>query len=165
MGEWRYSATILVLVTRLRWAVSFTPRPLYPRRKSPRYPLDRRLGGHQNRSRHCEEEKNLIPSGNRTSSRSAPSPENEFPLIVSFVWELMWHPKAKWPEGSKHFFDMIFVGNQDIRDRTADLVVIWHLFCPCLHGIKDMPEKWYHTLQGNDNGSQHVLFLQSVTHW
>jgi hypothetical protein len=25
--------------------VSFMPRPLYPRRKSPRYPLDRRVGG------------------------------------------------------------------------------------------------------------------------
>jgi hypothetical protein len=28
--------------------VSFTPLPLYPRGKSPRYPLDRRLGGPQN---------------------------------------------------------------------------------------------------------------------
>jgi hypothetical protein len=25
--------------------VSFTPQPLYPQGKSPRYPLDRRLGG------------------------------------------------------------------------------------------------------------------------
>jgi hypothetical protein len=30
--------------------VSFTPRPLYPQGKSPQYPLDRRLGGPQNRS-------------------------------------------------------------------------------------------------------------------
>jgi hypothetical protein len=30
--------------------VSFTPRSLYPREKSPRYPLDRRLGGPQSRS-------------------------------------------------------------------------------------------------------------------
>jgi hypothetical protein len=30
--------------------VSFTPRPLYPQGKSPLYPLDRRLGGHQSRS-------------------------------------------------------------------------------------------------------------------
>jgi hypothetical protein len=28
-----------------RWVVNFMPRPLYPRGKSPRYPLDRRLGG------------------------------------------------------------------------------------------------------------------------
>jgi hypothetical protein len=31
--------------------VSFTSRPLYPQGKSPWYPLDRRLGGPQNRPR------------------------------------------------------------------------------------------------------------------
>jgi hypothetical protein len=31
--------------------VSFTPLPLYPRGKKPRYPLDRRVGGPQRRSR------------------------------------------------------------------------------------------------------------------
>jgi hypothetical protein len=37
--------------------VSFTPWPLYPRGKSPRCPLDRTLGGPQNRSgRRGEEE-------------------------------------------------------------------------------------------------------------
>jgi hypothetical protein len=45
MGEWRYSSTFLDLGTRWRWVVSFTPLPLYPRGKSSRYPLDRRLGG------------------------------------------------------------------------------------------------------------------------
>jgi len=34
--------------TRWRWVVSFMPRLLYPRNKSPRYPLDRGLGGPQN---------------------------------------------------------------------------------------------------------------------
>jgi len=38
-------STHLDLGTRWKWVVSFTPRPLYPCRKSPRYPLDRRLGG------------------------------------------------------------------------------------------------------------------------
>jgi hypothetical protein len=32
------------LETRWRWVVSFTPWPLYPRRKNTRYPLDTRLG-------------------------------------------------------------------------------------------------------------------------
>jgi hypothetical protein len=32
-----------------RWVVSFMHGPLYHRRKSPRYPLDRRLGGPQSR--------------------------------------------------------------------------------------------------------------------
>jgi hypothetical protein len=39
-----YTSTILDLGTRLRWVVSFTPLPLYPR-----YPLDMRLGRAQNR--------------------------------------------------------------------------------------------------------------------
>jgi hypothetical protein len=41
--------------------VSFTPRPLYPSGKNPWYPLDRRLGRPQNRSRHGGEEKNSQP--------------------------------------------------------------------------------------------------------
>jgi hypothetical protein len=32
------------LCTNWRWVASFTPRPQYSRRKSPWYPLDRRLG-------------------------------------------------------------------------------------------------------------------------
>jgi hypothetical protein len=42
--------------TSWRCVVSFTPRPLYPRDKSLRYPLDRRLGGpHSRFGRHKEE--------------------------------------------------------------------------------------------------------------
>jgi hypothetical protein len=55
MRERRYSSTILDLGTRWRWVVGFTPRPLYPRRKILRYPLDKRLGGR------CGEEKNVLP--------------------------------------------------------------------------------------------------------
>jgi hypothetical protein len=33
------------LGTNWRWVVRLTPRPPYPRRKSPQYPLDRSLGG------------------------------------------------------------------------------------------------------------------------
>jgi hypothetical protein len=46
--------------------VSFTPRPLYPRGKSPRCPLGRRLGGPHNRSERCGDEKILDPTGTRT---------------------------------------------------------------------------------------------------
>jgi hypothetical protein len=41
--------------------VTFTPRSLYPQGKSPRYPLDRRLGGPQSRSERGGEEKNPQP--------------------------------------------------------------------------------------------------------
>jgi hypothetical protein len=43
--------------------VSFTPQPLYLRGKSPRYPLDRGLGGPQIRSGRFGEEKILDPTG------------------------------------------------------------------------------------------------------
>jgi hypothetical protein len=39
VGKWRYSPTILNLGTGWRWVVRFTPRPLYPREKSPWYRL------------------------------------------------------------------------------------------------------------------------------
>jgi hypothetical protein len=42
--------------------VSFTPRALYPQRKSPWYPLDGRLGGSQSRSGRGGEEKNSQPT-------------------------------------------------------------------------------------------------------
>jgi hypothetical protein len=38
----------------------------YALRRSPRYSLDRVLGGPQNRSGRCGEEKNLAPTGNPT---------------------------------------------------------------------------------------------------
>jgi hypothetical protein len=50
IGERMYNSHFLELGTSWRWVVSFTPRPLYPRRKSPRHPLDRRFGGPQSRS-------------------------------------------------------------------------------------------------------------------
>jgi hypothetical protein len=58
----------LDLGTSWRWVVSLTPQPLYPRGKSPRYPLDRRLGGPQSQSGKFEEEKILDPTGTRTPS-------------------------------------------------------------------------------------------------
>jgi hypothetical protein len=52
---------ILDLGTRLRWVVTFTPRPLYPQGKSPWYPSDRMRGGPQIRSGRGGEEKNSQP--------------------------------------------------------------------------------------------------------
>jgi hypothetical protein len=56
----------LDLGTSWRWVVSFTPRPFYPREKSPWYPLDRRLCGPRSRSGRRGEEKVLDPTGTRT---------------------------------------------------------------------------------------------------
>jgi hypothetical protein len=61
-GSGDIAPLILVLGTRCRWVVSFTPWPLYPQGKSPWYPLDRRLGGPQSRSGRGGEEKNSQPA-------------------------------------------------------------------------------------------------------
>jgi hypothetical protein len=64
----------LDLGTSWRWVVSFTPLPLYLRWKSPRYPLDRRLGGPQSRSGRSVNEKILYSSGTRTPTPRSSSP-------------------------------------------------------------------------------------------
>jgi hypothetical protein len=61
LGSGGIAPRINNLGTRWRWVVSFTPRPLYPQGKSPRYPLQRRLGGPQSRSGRGGEEKNSQP--------------------------------------------------------------------------------------------------------
>jgi hypothetical protein len=66
MWDWNYSSTFLDFGTRWKWVVSFMPRPLYPRGRSPRYQLDRRLGGLQSRFGPCAREKNLATAGNKT---------------------------------------------------------------------------------------------------
>jgi hypothetical protein len=57
MEEWRYSFTILDICTGWRCVVSITPQSLYTWGKSPRYLLDRRLGGPQSKSGHWRREK------------------------------------------------------------------------------------------------------------
>jgi hypothetical protein len=69
----------LDLNTSWRWVVSFTPRPLNPRGKSPRYPLDRRLGGPQCRSGKRGEEKILEPTGTWTPTPRSSSP---YPVAI-----------------------------------------------------------------------------------
>jgi hypothetical protein len=64
MAYWGSGGTappILDLSTRWMCLVSFTPPPLYPKVKSPWYPLDRRLGGPQRRSGRGGLEKNSQP--------------------------------------------------------------------------------------------------------
>jgi hypothetical protein len=65
----------LALGSSWRWVVSFTLRVLYPWGKSPRYPLDRRLGGPQSLSERGE---NFYPTGTRT-----PTPRSSNPQTVA----------------------------------------------------------------------------------
>jgi hypothetical protein len=66
MGSGCIDPHFLDLGTSWRWVVNFTPRPLYPRGKSLRYPLDRRFGGPQSRSGRFGEKKILDPTETRT---------------------------------------------------------------------------------------------------
>jgi len=59
VGSGDIAPRILNLGTRWRWVVSFTPRPLYLRGKSPWYPLHRRPSGPQSR-RAVQRRKNFI---------------------------------------------------------------------------------------------------------
>jgi hypothetical protein len=63
----------LGLATRLRWVVSFTPLPFYPRGKSSRHSLDRKVGGPQSRPGRYDEEKFLTPLGLELRTLGHPS--------------------------------------------------------------------------------------------
>jgi len=59
-----------------REVIRFTPPPLNPRRRSPRYPLARGLGGARNRSGRCGEEKNSLPPSGIKPQSSSPWPSH-----------------------------------------------------------------------------------------
>jgi hypothetical protein len=80
---WRYNSTILDLGIRWRWELISTLRPLYPRGKSPRYELYRRLGGPQSRSGSYEVEKNIL-----ALPENEPRPSNQQPVTIPT--ELSW---------------------------------------------------------------------------
>jgi hypothetical protein len=76
-GEWGSGCInphFLDLGTSWRCVVCFTPLLLYPRVKSLRYPLHRRLGGPQSQSGRHREENNLDPTGTRTPTLRSSSP-------------------------------------------------------------------------------------------
>jgi hypothetical protein len=68
------------------WVVSFTPRPLNSRGRSPRYPLDRRLGGPQSRSGRRGEEKILCPNSNPSVFQPVASRCTGYAIPAHKVW-------------------------------------------------------------------------------
>jgi hypothetical protein len=94
MGEWRYSSTILDLGTKWRWVVSFTPRTLYVRGNSSRFPLARRLGGPQILSGCCGVQKNPLlrrKSNPGRPAHSLPLYRLSYPESCIFVSHLALH--------------------------------------------------------------------------
>jgi hypothetical protein len=70
--------------TSWRWVVSFIPRPLYPRGKSPSppYPFDRRLGRPHHRYGRQGEERILASTGTQTPTARSSSPK---PIAIPSV--------------------------------------------------------------------------------
>lgn len=82
-GEWRQSSTFLGHGTGWGWVVSFKPLPLYPRRKSQWYPLNRRLGGLQSRYRSREDEIDLVPAESKTPTlQPVAGHQNNWPIAA-----------------------------------------------------------------------------------
>jgi hypothetical protein len=127
-GSGGIALRILDLCKRWRWAVSFTPQPLYPRGKSPRYPLDRRLGGPQSRSGHSGKETNLTlpgieprasdPAGGNYADWAIPTPSLRFsiPKLNALVWRLFrWSVCPLWEVKLNHDWrsNVVFEGGSE----------------------------------------------------
>jgi hypothetical protein len=102
-GSGGIAPRILDLGTRWRWVVSFTRRPLYPHGNSPRYPLDRRLGGSESREPVV---KRKIPRPCRSSSLwpsavplSYPGPCSKFRKVKAKL-STPWRRSGEWSYSS-----------------------------------------------------------------
>jgi len=86
-GSGGIAPRILNLGTRWRRVVSFTPLPLYPSKKSPRYSLDRRLGEPESQSGRGSEEKQIpAPTVNGTQQKAAgKGTQRPTPIILTTV--------------------------------------------------------------------------------
>jgi hypothetical protein len=91
MGNGCIHPHFLALVVSWRSVASFTPRPLHPREKSPRYLLVRRLGGLQSRPGRRGEQKILDNTGTQISTQHVGSlytdwairaPESDVPPFI-----------------------------------------------------------------------------------
>jgi hypothetical protein len=89
MGSGGIPWCILNLGASWRWVASFTPRPLYPRGKNFRYPLDRRMGESQSRYGRGGKEKNSY-SGRESNPNS---PACGLVAIPTELSRLVKHPK------------------------------------------------------------------------
>ena len=74
------------LSARWRWEVNFTLWPLYPWEK-PRYPLNRRLGGFQNRSKSFWGTKKIFAiTGTRNLDRQNPYPSHYQRIVAKYTY-------------------------------------------------------------------------------
>jgi hypothetical protein len=99
--------------------VSLTPRSLYPREKSPRYPMDRRLGGPQSQYERHGEEKIHDRTGTRT-----PTPRSFSPWPVAIPTALSRLPDAVHTSTFSYTIDMITLPWEGKRLFFGGLLVV-----------------------------------------
>jgi hypothetical protein len=107
-GEWRYSSThsLTSALDGGEWSASRSGR--FTQGKSPRYPLDRRLGGPQSRSGHGMV-KRKIPSPRQESSPRTPIVQLEAQRYTDWAITGVWYCKEKllicnWDHNILHLF-------------------------------------------------------------
>jgi hypothetical protein len=96
--------------------VNFTPRPLYPRGKSPQYPLYTKLCGPQNQSGRRGEKTILDPTGTRTQTQSF----SPYPVAIptALCWlSLLFHTTLKQ-------IQFVLFGFQSSLCQTSDRIKI-----------------------------------------
>jgi hypothetical protein len=98
---------VLDLGASWRWVISFTHRSLYPQGKSPRYPLDRRLGGPQNRParsgenswpyRDSNSEASVVqPVSSHYTGYCIPAPINNWYNYITTSYTYSWRVAIFW---------------------------------------------------------------------
>lgn len=140
-----YTATfILSLGLRWRWEANFMPRRLYSGGNSHHYPLNRRPGGLQSRSRRFRmTEKSLAPAGNRW----APSRVNvqttqswEIKNILFCSWAAQTEEQQKGRKGNKvlavvYRWGLKALTNYEYKQQTWNLFLKAWLFVLCYMAV------------------------------
>jgi len=141
-GSGGIESRILDLSTRWIWVVSFTIRPLYPQGKSSWCPLDKRLGGPQNRRGRGGEEKN-----------SQPPPGLKPPIIQRFITELSRLLQFK--------NERSYTSTPNTSSwHGAELNTGWSLpFLPCYGGLGVLKLAYKHPWAGQNLNPQSRPFL------
>jgi hypothetical protein len=94
-----------------RWVVSFTPLPIYPRGKSPRYPFISRMGWPQGQSGRGSERKESLPRPCRESNPGRPPHSlnriNKYSMLCAYLpfeqlYGKCWFMVDKRPSFEKH---------------------------------------------------------------
>jgi hypothetical protein len=131
--------------TSWRWMISFTSLPLYPRGNSPRYLLDRRLGGPQSRSGRRGEKKILDPTG---TGVALPTTQ---PLLIMPGWSVWYCRRSYQTSLSRVDTPGLYMGSLGAKSRPGDRLSWLKVLIVFLSPSRWMSEWW----------SKQAIFQQS----